>query len=128
MRFGARFAGKRLPLGVTDETAVDAGRLHHGTALGSALSPHAGQELGHDFQRLADGRDGARRMQAQGIPTWTWVPTGPRNARTVPPLPPSDQRPGTAVHEELRQIQSAPDADFCYGPSFKFSLTERKSA
>jgi hypothetical protein len=70
----------------------------------------------------------AQRMQAQGIPTWTWVPTGPRNARTVPPLPPSDQRPGTAVHEELQQIQSAPDADFCYGPSFKFSLTERKSA
>ncbi len=70
----------------------------------------------------------SRRMQDAGIPTWTWVPSGPRSTRVVPPLPPSDQRPGTTVHAELLQIQASRDADYRYGPSTKFTLKERKTA
>ena len=70
----------------------------------------------------------ARRMLDAGIPTWTWVPSGPRSTRVVPPLPPSDQRPGSTVHAELRQIQASPVADYRFGPSTKFTLTERKTA
>lgn len=70
----------------------------------------------------------AQRLSEQGIPTWTWVPSGPRSTRTVPPLPPSDQRPGTVVLAELQQIHTAADADYRFGPSSKFTLTERKAA
>ena len=63
----------------------------------------------------------AQRLQDAGVPTWTWMPSGPRQGRVLPPLPPSDQRPGGAVHAELRQIHAALDADYRFGPATKFS-------
>lgn len=71
----------------------------------------------------------ADRMRAQGIPTWTWTPTGSRPDRRVPPLPPTDQMAPEAAEETLRQIAMSPVADYQFGPSPKFfSTTDRKSA
>lgn len=70
----------------------------------------------------------ARRMAAQGIPTWTWTPSGSRAQRVLPALPPTDQTSSDAAARTLLQIATSPNADYGYGPSHKFSIDERKTA
>lgn len=70
----------------------------------------------------------AERMSAQGIPTWTWTPTGRPSSQQVPPLPPTDQTALDAAIATLQQIALSPHADYRYGPSTKFSFDERKTA
>lgn len=70
----------------------------------------------------------AQRMAEQGIPTWTWTPTGGRATRAVPPLPPTDQTAVQAAQEALRQIALSPTADYQFGPSQKLFSDERKTA
>lgn len=67
----------------------------------------------------------AQRMSEQGIPTWTWVPSGQRTNRAVPPLPPLDQDGADPARETLRQIALSPSADYVLGVSSKLFKHER---
>ena len=63
----------------------------------------------------------AQEMGKQGLPTWTWVPSGPFSSRTVPMLPPRDEMTPAEIQRALATIALSPDADFQYGPSPRFS-------
>jgi hypothetical protein len=57
----------------------------------------------------------ANRMAAAGVPTWTWLPTGPREQRKVPPLPPHDRLSPSDAKERLAQLHRAPSVQYRYG-------------
>jgi hypothetical protein len=55
----------------------------------------------------------AKRMQQQGIPTWTWVPSGRHNP--VPSLPPVDTATPAKVQASLDAIRTSAGAEYRYG-------------
>lgn len=70
----------------------------------------------------------AQRMAQQGIPTWTWVPSGPCGERQLPPLPPSDQLTQQIAHQALQALEQSPHAEYRYGPLRQVFNVERKTA
>jgi hypothetical protein len=61
----------------------------------------------------------AQRMAAAGVPTWSWLPTGRRDLRAVPPLPPKDRDDRHEARERLSTLASADGVAYEYGPSQK---------
>jgi hypothetical protein len=56
-----------------------------------ARAAHEVLNAGSSPEYAAARNQVAQRMNVQGIPTWTWIPTGRVATQQVPPLPPTDQ-------------------------------------
>ena len=63
----------------------------------------------------------AASLAAQGVPTWTWVPSGSWAERRVPALPPRDEQAADEVQHRLQEISTCADADYQFGSSPRFS-------
>jgi hypothetical protein len=54
----------------------------------------------------------AKEWNAQGIPVWTWTPSGRDIDRVVPPLPPPEKMPTNKALFRLNEIANAKDVRF----------------
>jgi len=109
-----RYASEWLLRHVRDPHGVPVAR-----AALEVLSP------GSSAQFLQARASIANRMQEQGMPTWTWMPTGYQVP--VPPLPPLDTSTPAQTQAALAAIRANPTAEYRYGalaklfPDFQLS-------
>lgn len=57
----------------------------------------------------------ADRMAAQGVPFWTWTPTGKQVGREIPPLPPREDCDHSQASIDLDRLRSDPTVFYAYG-------------
>lgn len=69
----------------------------------------------------------ARRLHAQGVPTWTWACHAASTDRP-PLLPPRDRIDAATASRTLRQIAASAEFEYCYGTARKFFLAATQGA
>ena len=61
----------------------------------------------------------AQRLAQQGIPTWTWTPTGSHHSKVVPQLPPHEHLGPRDAQPVLEALHQSPGVFYEYGHSRK---------